>query len=75
MWTLHRTLNPGKGSQRTLSDIGRQAISASKIAALPAQSIRASVTEGTTELLATPERERVAVPVKPQKADTADMQR
>ena len=74
MWTLHRTLNPGKDSQRTLGDVGRQAISASKAAALPPQFIQPSVTEGTTELLATPERERVAVPVKPQKADTAEMQ-
>jgi hypothetical protein len=74
IWTLHRTLNPEKDSQRTWPDIGRHAISAGQTVALPPQSIQASVTEGTTELLATPERERVAVPVESRKADTAEMQ-
>lgn len=74
MWTLHRTLNPRKGSERALPDTGRREMAASQTAALPPQSIRTSVTEGTTELLAAPERERVAVPVKSQKIDTAEIQ-
>ena len=74
MWTLHRTLNPEKDSQRALPDIGRHPLSASQTTALPPQAIQPSVTEGTTELLATPERERVAVPIRPQKPDTAEMQ-
>lgn len=74
MLTVHRTLNPKKDSQRTVSVITRHAISTNQVAALPPQSMNASVTEGTTELLVTPERERVAVPVNPQKADTAEMQ-
>ncbi|HEY0378637.1 MAG TPA: hypothetical protein VGC87_17105 [Pyrinomonadaceae bacterium] len=39
-------------------------------AALPPH---ASVTEGTTERLVTPERPRVAVPLKPHKTDTAEI--
>jgi hypothetical protein len=69
MWRLHRTLNP-QGEAKQLSPASVQGVSPSRLAPQPA---RASVTEGTTELLLTPERERVAVPVGSKKADTAEM--
>jgi hypothetical protein len=69
IWSLHRTLNPKRGAkQLSLADV--QSVSP---ALLPPQSARASVTEGTTELLVTPERERVAVPSRSKKVDTAEM--
>jgi hypothetical protein len=74
MWQLHRTLNPKKeAKQISPFDLPHTTFASHETAALPPKSAYASVTEGTTELLATPERERVAVPVKPQKADTAEM--
>jgi hypothetical protein len=69
MWRLHSTLNP-QGEAKQLSPANLQSMSPSR---LSPQSAYASVTEGTTELLATPERERVAVPVKSKKIDTAEM--
>lgn len=70
MWRLHRTLNP-KQEARQLSQTGPpHALPAAQTVALPTH---ASVTEGTTELLTVPERERVAVPVKPRKTNTAEM--
>jgi hypothetical protein len=74
MWHLHRTLNPKKeAKQFSPFNLPHATFASHETAALPPKSAYASVTEGTTELLATPERERVAVPVKPQKADTAEM--
>lgn len=71
MWRLHRTLNP-KQETKQISHAGGlpHALPAAQTAALPPH---ASVTEGTTELLNIPERERVAVPLKPHKTDTAEM--
>jgi ribosomal protein L40E len=74
MWSLHRTLNPPKQAQQTLPANIPRAAKAPQPLALPPQSAQSSVTEGTTELLATPERERQPVRVKPHKADTAEMQ-
>lgn len=72
MWRLHSTLNPKKEAKQTQAINIPRSLPAMQTAALP-QPAHASVTEGTTERLATPERERVAVPIKPQKVDTAEM--
>ncbi|HEX8844793.1 MAG TPA: zinc ribbon domain-containing protein [Pyrinomonadaceae bacterium] len=72
MSRLHRTLNPKKARQDSLDDVPR-VISQKPMAALPPQPAHASVTEGTTELLLTSEREQVAVPVKSRKIDTAEI--
>jgi hypothetical protein len=73
MRRLHRTLNP-KQETKHLSHAGSpaRALPAAQTAALPPH---ASVTEGTTELLTPPERERVAVPVETRKPDTAEMKK
>jgi hypothetical protein len=69
---LHHTLNP-KGNEKQMGQtIIPQAIPAKERALLP-QSARMSVTEGTTELLAVPERERQPLPVTPHKVDTAEI--
>ena len=74
MWRLHHTLNP-KSDEKQLQPVSiPRAMPGVQPAALLIQPALASVTEGTTELLATPERERVPVPVKHQKIDTAEMQ-
>ena len=76
MWHLHRTLNPKEDQRQKMLSKAPTALSSMRAAAaLPPQSARASVTEGTTELLVTPERERVAAaaPVERQKTDTAEM--
>lgn len=73
MWCLHRTLNPKEDERQKLPANAPRAFPAMRTAALPPQSAHVSVTEGTTELLSTSERERVAVPVKPQKVDTAEI--
>lgn len=68
---LHRTLNPKRETKQLSPAAGLpRSLPAAQTAALPPY---ASVTEGTTELLTTPERERVAVPIKPHKTDTAEM--
>jgi hypothetical protein len=72
MWRLHRTLNPKGETKQLASARVPHALPAAQTAALPPY---ASVTEGTTELLTAPERERVAVPVRPHKTDTAEMNR
>lgn len=59
MWRLHRTLNPKEEKRQTLKAATPRAFAATQTAALPPQSARASVTEGTTERLVTPERELV----------------
>lgn len=74
MSQLHRTLNPKKDEKQLLPASASHAIPAMQTAALLPRPARASVTEGTTELLAAPGRERIPVPVKPQKVDTAEMQ-
>lgn len=58
---LHRTLNPQerKGGQATPAP--PEAIPAPRVGALPPRTARASVTEGTTELLPGEARERVGV--------------
>lgn len=68
---LHRTLNP-KGSKQkpALSDNLAPSFPAAQVSALPEASSRMSVTEGTTELLGTPPRERVAVPLRRKSGDT-----
>lgn len=72
MWRLHRTLNPKQETKQLPSAHVPHALPAAQTAALPPY---ASVTEGTTELLTAPDRERVAVPVRPHKTDTAEMNR
>ena len=72
MWRLHQTLNPKRNEKQTGQASVPPAIPATERALLP-QPAHASVTEGTTELLAVPERERVAVPVTPHKVDTAEI--
>ncbi|HKQ53526.1 MAG TPA: zinc ribbon domain-containing protein [Pyrinomonadaceae bacterium] len=67
---LHRTLNPKQEARPLPSSHVPHALPAAQTAALPPA---ASVTEGTTELLTAPERERVAVPVKRHKTDTAEI--
>ncbi len=74
MWRLHHTLNSKKDEKRVQPVNIPHAMPAMQPAALLPQPAHASVTEGTTELLATPERERVPVPVKAHKIDTAEMQ-
>ncbi len=74
MWRLHHTLNPKSDEKRVKPVSIPHAMPAMQPAALSPQPAHASVTEGTTELLAAPERERVPVPVKPHKIDTAEMQ-
>ena len=70
MGRLHRTLNPEKESKQ-LSPASFHSVNTSR---LPPPSAHASITEGTTELLVTPElEERVAVPVRSKKVDTAEM--
>jgi hypothetical protein len=73
MWRLHQTLNPKGNEKRIMQPNVPHEIPAME-RALPPQPVHASVTEGTTELLAVPEREPVAVPLKPHKeVDTAEM--
>ncbi|HVF49910.1 MAG TPA: hypothetical protein VNA19_07480, partial [Pyrinomonadaceae bacterium] len=68
---LHRTLNPKEAKQKpALSDNPVQALPFAQSSALPGASERASVTEGTTELLGVPSRERVAVPLRRKSGDT-----
>ncbi|MCA1850160.1 MAG: hypothetical protein LC672_03675, partial [Acidobacteria bacterium] len=73
MWRLHTTLNPKEEVKQAPKDKHARALPMARAAALPAQSAHASVTEGTTELLATPERERVAASAGREKTDTAEM--
>jgi len=68
MWHLHRTLNPKQETKQLPTAYVPHALPTAQTAAL---SPPASVTEGTTELLTA--RERVAVPLKPRKTDTAEM--
>jgi hypothetical protein len=70
MWRLHRTLNPKHETKQLSPAHVPHALPAARTTALPPH---ASVTEGTTERLVTPERERVAVPLKPHKTDTAEI--
>ena len=70
MWHLHRTLNPKQETKLRAPARVPHALPAPQTAALPPH---ASVTEGTTELLSAPPRERVAVPIKPHKTDTAEI--
>ena len=70
MWHLHRTLNPKHETKQLRPAHVPHALPAAQTSALPPH---ASVTEGTTELLTQPERERVAVPLKTHKTDTAEM--
>lgn len=70
VWHLHRTLNPKQEAKRLAPAHAPHALAAPQTAALPP---RTSVTEGTTELLTAPQRERVAVPVRPHKTDTAEI--
>lgn len=76
MLRLHRTLNPKRGSSRDYSpiDTARTVAGARGVgAALPPATTApawASVTEGTTELLASPPKETVAAPVKRERENT-----
>jgi hypothetical protein len=72
MWHLHQTLNPKQETRHPRLAHVPHALPAAQTAALPPP---ASVTEGTTELLVTPQREKEAVPVGPRKPDTAEMNR
>jgi hypothetical protein len=72
MWNLHRTLNPKKEAKQIPAIKPPRALQPTQTAALSLPA-HASVTEGTTELLDAPKRERVAVPLKSRKADTAEM--
>jgi ribosomal protein L40E len=72
MWQLHRTLNPATDKKQTGHVRIPHAIPARERALLP-QPGHASVTEGTTELLDVPQRERQPVPVNPHKVNTAEM--
>jgi ribosomal protein L40E len=74
IWKLHRTLNPKQEVKHFSPFNLPQSALRAQPSALPPHSAYASVTEGTTERLAAPERERVAVPAKPPKTDTAEMQ-
>lgn len=72
MYQLHRTLNPKEDAKQTgLAGVPRAMPTTER--ALLSQPKYTSVTEGTTELLGVSERERVAVPAKPHKVNTAEM--
>ncbi len=73
MWQLYSTLNPA--ARKKSSSETRQNLSAPQPAALPSRPAQLSVTEGTTELLISEERQtaRVAVPVERKKVDTAEV--
>jgi hypothetical protein len=72
MQYLHHTLNPKKDEKQVGQTSVPRAIPATERVLL-AQPKHASVTEGTTELLDVPERERQPVSVTPHKVDTAEM--
>jgi hypothetical protein len=75
MWRLHSTLNPTAATRHSLPpDTTRALKGVRATAALPEARAHASVTEGTTELLGAPERELEAVPRKPRKINTAEIQ-
>jgi hypothetical protein len=67
---LHRTLNPEERKAGQTTPAQPEAIPAPRAAALPPRSARASVTEGTTELLHTEARERVGVRTHAKGGDT-----
>ncbi|HEX5873067.1 MAG TPA: zinc ribbon domain-containing protein [Pyrinomonadaceae bacterium] len=71
MWQLHRTLNSKAAKNVTASTPAR--LSASITTALPAPA-RASITEGTTELLVTHAAPRVAEPVRRKDLDTGEIE-
>lgn len=73
MWRLHRTLNPTKEAQIDLPLNAPLELKSPQTAALTPQSAHASVTEGTTELLLTPDPERVPARVQSHKVDTSEM--
>ncbi|MGH9900484.1 MAG: hypothetical protein ACRD68_01455 [Pyrinomonadaceae bacterium] len=70
MLRLHRTLNGEKPAQLATPASLPRTLSAVEPAALRQQTARASVTEGTTELLASNPREPVAVPLHRKSGDT-----
>jgi hypothetical protein len=67
---LHRTLNPKERKSGQLNSAPPEAIPAPRGAALPPRAARASVTEGTTELLGVEARERVEVRPRAKGANT-----
>jgi hypothetical protein len=67
---LHRTLNPKERTAGQTTPAPPEAIPAPRMSALPPRSARASVTEGTTELLHTEARERVGVRPRAKGGDT-----
>lgn len=70
---LHRTLNPKITTEPLpLLNVTRT-LPSFEPAALPPQSARASVTEGTTELLEFQPRKQRAIPVERASADTGEM--
>ncbi|HYO92715.1 MAG TPA: hypothetical protein VEQ40_13825, partial [Pyrinomonadaceae bacterium] len=68
MYRLHRALNPPATGKKPLGAQAVHVLASPDTAALPQLPAHNSVTEGTTELLKTPER--VAVPVNRQGRDT-----
>lgn len=70
IWQLHHTLNPKTLKSATTKP--QPAFSASVTSALPPAPAKASVTEATTELLATGDR-HVAEPIRKKDASTAEI--
>lgn len=71
IWLLHQTLNPKPLKNATSRS--QPAFSASVTTGLPPPSAKASITEGTTELLSTTVDHRVAEPVRRKDASTAEI--
>jgi len=71
MWKLHRTLNPKELKAATTRS--QPALTAFATTALPPASAKASVTEGTTELLFSPGDKRTPEPIRRKDAETAEI--
>jgi hypothetical protein len=70
-WELHRTVNP-KPPTKSITTNAYPAFNTSVTTALPPAPVNASITEGTTELLLTPDR-REKEPVPRKDHDTAEI--
>ena len=74
MRRLHRTLNTKKTVQQALGATAPQVIPTFRAKELPPQSAQTFVTEGTTELLAPRAGEPAVLPLKSNRANTAEIQ-
>jgi hypothetical protein len=72
VWQLHRTLNP-KAATKNVTASAYPAFNTSVTTALPPAPVRASVTEGTTELLIQTGERREKEPVPRKDHDTAEI--